>query len=144
MVSSADVLRAVSTRVLPALLGAAAGGLLLTALASPDGLATLRSANWPMIPVRAVVVGAGGLLALLGVRRRLEPAALRSGARLGVTVACVGTALLVASIVVPRDLLVRGGVALGLLLDLGVGAGAALLAFLVHGRAARHQSPSGA
>ena len=143
MASVADVWRTAVTRFLPALLGATVGGLLLTALTSDDALATLGQVNWPLVPVRAVVVGLGFLLALLGVRRGLDGTVPASRRRLALALVATGLPLLVASVVIPQDVVRRGGLTLGIPMDLGAGSVAALVLCGAAQRSARaRRSPS--
>jgi hypothetical protein len=134
MVAPSDVLRATTMRFLPALVATTVGGVVVTALTSGDGLRTLRQASWPMMPVRFLVIGTGFSGALLLLRRQLAPAALQSGRRVAIAVACTAGVLLAASVLVPRAVMQRGGLASGIALDLTAGATAALVAFVASRR----------
>lgn len=137
MASAADVSRVTATRFVPSLLGATVVGLLLAALTSRHALATLAQVNWPFVPVRIAVVGLGFLAALLAVRRGLDGAVLGTPRQLVMALVATGLPLLVASVVMPRGVVARVGLALGILMDLSAGVAAALVVAATARRSAR-------
>ena len=120
MAATSDVLRSAVVRVLPALIA-----IPLAARLAGAPPASLAAAAWVTVLLRPLVTAAGLAAALYVARVRVSAPATRSARRAAAAVAVVLAAQLVGSLAVQA-----AGPALGVPIDLAVGAGAALLAYV--------------
>ena len=125
MASLSDVLRGATARVLPPLIGIPLAARLVDA--PPTSLADVApfaALAWVTVLLRPLVTAVGFSAALCAVRARVGPQAARSGRRAAVAVVVILAAQLVGSLAVQA-----AGPAIGVPIDLAVGAAAALVAY---------------
>jgi hypothetical protein len=130
MASTSDVLRLATTRVLPALVGMPLVARLVDAPpASLDELAALAAAAWITVLLRPLVVAVGFVVALSAIRAHIGPSTVRSARRAALAIVVIWAVQLVGSMLIGA-----AGAAVGVPIDLGTGATAALLVYAARRR----------